>query len=171
MSGEVEVLEASGESGQRHVLEGEARIRFDAGCLDLTENRVEQAIENLREAHTLAPQSAPVRSFLGLALARGGGSFSEARALCEEAAKQEFFNPELYLNLAKVFLCFDRRSEALRYLRRGAMIDPGHEPIRQMIASLGNRKLPIVPFLPRRHPVNRALGTARSRVMSAFARA
>jgi len=171
MNGEVEVLEASSESGQRHVLEGEARTRFEAGCVDLTENRVNEAIENLREAYSLAPQSASIRPFLGLALARGAGPFSEARELCEGAAKQEFFNPELYLNLAKVFLRFDRRSEALRYLRRGAMIDPGHEPIHQMIASLGNRKLPIVPFLPRRHPVNRALGTARSRVIGVFARA
>ena len=72
MNGEVEVLEASNESGRRHVLEGDGRIRFDQACLDLNENRVEQAIEQLREAYALAPQSAPVRSFLGLALARGG---------------------------------------------------------------------------------------------------
>ena len=61
--------------------------------------------------------------------------------------------------------------EALRYLRRGQMIDPGREPIRRTIDSLGQRRLPIVPFLPRRHLVNRALGTARSKFVGTFSRA
>ena len=50
------------------------------------------------------------------------------------------------------------------------MIDPGHEGIRETIASLGSRRLPILPFLPRRHPVNRVLGTARSRLVGGFIR-
>jgi hypothetical protein len=48
------------------------------------------------------------------------------------------------------------------------MIDPGHALIHRAIAELGRRKVPVVPFLPRRHPVNRALGTARNLVMSSF---
>lgn len=170
MSGEVEVHEASGQAA-RQVLGGEAQELFVRGVQALDAGRVAEAIESLRAAHERAPDHARVRSMLGLAIARAGGDFSEARALCEDAAKQEFFNPDLYLNLAKVYLRFDRRSEALRYLRRGQMIDPGHEPIRRAIDSLGQRRLPILPFLPRRHLVNRALGSARSRVLGAFSRA
>ena len=168
MNGEVEHLEASGPPGRGQVLDDDTQALFDVGLRGLEENRVAEAVESLRAASERAPQNAQVRSFLGVGIARSGGSFSEARTLCEDAAKQEFFNPKLYLNLAKVYLRFDRRSEALRYLRRGQMIDPGHEPINQAIASLGRRKLPILPFLPRRHPVNRALGNARSRVVGAF---
>ena len=51
------------------------------------------------------------------------------------------------------------------------MIDPGHEPIRRTIDSLGQRRLPIVPFLPRRHLVNWALGTPRSKFVGTFSRA
>ena len=170
MNGRVEVQEAT-RAATRQVLDAETQALFEGGQRALDENRVDDAVQCLRDAIQRAPDHARLRSTLGLAVARAEGDFSEARSLCEDAAKQEFFNPDLYLNLAKVYLRFDRRSEALRYLRRGQMIDPGHEPIRQAIASLGNRRLPIVPFLPRRHPVNRALGTARSKVLGAFSRA
>lgn len=170
MSGEVEVHEASGQAA-RQTLDDEAIRLFEEGLLALEAGRLDEAVEVLRAAHERAPGHARVRSSLGLAIARGPGDFSEARTLCEDAAKQEFFNPDLYLNLAKVYLRFDRRSEAMRYLRRGQMIDPGHEPIRRTLDSLGQRRLPIVPFLPRRHPVNRALGTARSRFLGVLSRA
>lgn len=131
-----------------------------------------EALALLREAHDRCPDHARLRSLLGLAMVRVEASdFEQARSLCESAARQEFFNPELYRNLALVYLRIGRRSEALRYLRRGQMIDPGNEPIADLMASLGRRRLPIVPFLPRRHPINRALGNARSRVMQALWRA
>ena len=170
MNREVEAHEVSGRA-MRQPLDGETRGLFERGLQALDDDRVGDAMDCLRAAHGHTPEHAQIRSSLGLAMARSGGDFSEARILCEDAAKQEFFNPDLYLNLAKVYLRFDRRSEALRYLRRGQMIDPGHEPIRRTIDSLGQRRLPIVPFLPRRHLVNRALGTARSKFVGTFSRA
>ncbi len=166
----VQIQAASGSSG-RQALDDETQALFDAGLGALERAETAAAIDALTAAHARAPGHAVLRSMLGVALARGEGAFEEARRHCEEAARQEFFNPDLYLNLARVYLCHGRRAEALRYLRRGQMIAPGHEPIRDLIASLGRRRLPIVPFLPRRHPVNRALGTARSRFFGAFSRA
>lgn len=149
-------------------LSDEARQLFDRGAESLEEGLHDDALSCLRKAVELAPDHAQLRSLLGLAVAHGLRDFGESRALCESAAKQEFFNPDLYLNLARVYLEFGRRSEALRYLRRGQMIDPGHVSIHHTIAELGRRRMPIVPFLPRRHPVNRALGTARNLMLSAF---
>ena len=169
MNGEVELRAARG-SALAASGDDEARRLFEAGCAALDANELDVALEQLRQASERAPDHARIRSFLGVAIARAEDDFSTARGLCEEAAKQEFFNPELYLNLAKVYLRFGRRAEALRYLRRGQMIDPGHEPIADAIASLGRRRLPVVPFLPRRHPLNRALGTARMRLFGAFIR-
>ena len=139
-----------------------AREAFERGRLQLGENDATSAVASLGEANGLAPEHAQIRSFLGLAIALAERDFERSRSLCESAAKQEFFNPDLYLNLAKVYLSVGRRPEALRYLRRGQMIDPGHAEIRDAIAELGMRKLPIVPFLPRRHLVNRMLGSVRS---------
>lgn len=159
-------------SGQasKQAIDEPTRGLFERGVAALSEDRTGDALVALREASELAPDHAQIRSYLGLAIARSEKNFAEARELCEAAAKQEFFNPDVYLNLAKVYLCFGRRAEALRYLRRGAMIDPGHAPIKELIAGLGRRKLPILPFLPRRHPINRALGTVRTKVAEVFSR-
>lgn len=156
-----EELQARATAG-RGELGADARKAFDQGRLALQSNDFGSALAALREAHTLAPDHAQIRSLLGLAVALGERDFEAARTLCESAAKQEFFNPELYLNLARVYLSVGRRPEALRYLRRGQMIDPGHLEIRDAIADLGMRRLPILPFLPRRHVVNRMLGSVRS---------
>lgn len=156
-----EGLQARATAG-RGELDPRARDAFERGRQLLATNDAVAAAVALREAHGHAPDHAQIRSALGLAVALAERDFEQARSLCESAAKQEFFNPELYLNLARVYLSVGRRPEALRYLRRGQMIDPGHAAIREAIAELGMRRLPIVPFLPRRHLVNRMLGSVRS---------
>ena len=164
----IEVVEARHSGGRP--LTDEARQLFDQGADHLGEELYEEALACLRRAADLAPEHAQLRSSLGVAIARVERNFEESRALCESAAKQEFFNPDLYLNIALVYLEFGLRSDALRYLRRGQMIDPGHASIQRAIGQLGKRKKSILPFLPRRHPVNRMLGTARNLVITPFVR-
>jgi Flp pilus assembly protein TadD len=166
MNSQTEVTEARITAGR--AFSDEARELFERGANDLDAGLDEEALWSLRQAVELAPGHAQLRSLLGLAIARSLRDFEESRVLCESAAKQEFFNPDLYLNLSRVYLEFGRKSEALRYLRRGQMIDPGHKMIRRTIAKLGRRRMPIVPFLPRRHIVNRALGTVRNLVVNSF---
>jgi len=164
MKGHVELHEARHGAGRE--LDEEARGLFQRGAERLQEGNFEDALDCLRRAHARAPGHAQVRSLLGVAIAHGEHDFEEARALCESAAKQEFFNPDLYLNLSRVYLEFDRRSEAMRYLRRGQMIDPGHSLINETLFDLGRRRPAVVPFLPRRHLLNRALGSARNLVLN-----
>ncbi|MCA9504348.1 MAG: tetratricopeptide repeat protein [Myxococcales bacterium] len=156
----VQVIEPRGQAARD--LGEEVRRLFEQGRARLDEGAETEALELLRSAHAAAPDHARLRSWLGLTIARVEGDFETGRSLCESAVKQEFFNPDLYLNLARVYLRVGRRAEALRYLRRGRMIDPGHGPIAEALADLGHRRLPVVPFLPRRHLLNRALGTARN---------
>ncbi len=117
-----------------------------------------QALEHFRTAHQLDPANPRYRSFCGLGLALVERRFDRALELCRSAAKEEFFNPELYHNLARVHLAFGFKAEAIRYLRRGLMIDPANLPMTDDLRTLGNRKEPVLPFLPRRHAVNRWLG-------------
>ena len=166
MNSEMEGAEARPNVGG--TLSDEARQLFDRGAESLEEGLYDEALLCLRRAVELAPDHAQIRSLLGVAIAHAQRDFEESRALCESAAKQEFFNPDVYLNLSRVYLEFGRRSEALRYLRRGQMIDPGHVLIHRTIVELGRRRMPIVPFLPRRHPINRALGSARNLILSPF---
>ncbi len=127
----------------------------------LDQGDAEAALQRLRPVFDEDRAHAQVRSWFGLALGLGRRRYHEALDLCQSAVRQEFFNPELYVNVARLNLAFGFRAESLRYLRRAKMIDPGNQAIRLLLEELGSRSDPMLPFLPRRHLLNRWLGTAR----------
>jgi len=138
-----------------------AEEHFRRGRILLAEEQEEQALDHFRTAHDLDRANPRYRSFLGLGLALVERRFDRALELCRSAAKEEFFNPELYHNLARVHLAFGFKGEAIRYLRRGLMIDPGNAAMGDDLECLGVRRRPVLGFLPRRHALNRLLGRAR----------
>ena len=127
----------------------------------------EQALAVLAQAHERDPQNARLRSSLGLCVGLVDRDFTKALELCDSAVKQEFFNPELYLNLAKLHLAFGLKEDGLRHLRRGRMIDPANGAIRAEFDKLGSRRGPLLRFLPRDHLFNRWFGRARHRIATA----
>ena len=128
----------------------------------LERGEANDAFDHFRTSHHLDPANPRYRSHYGLGLALVERRFDRALELCRSAAKEEFFNPELYHNLAQVHLAFGFKAEAIRYLRRGLMIDPGNSPMVGDLHRLGMRQSPVLTFLPRRHPVNRLLGRCRT---------
>jgi tetratricopeptide (TPR) repeat protein len=128
----------------------------------LKDGRERDAFEHFRTSYNLDPANPRYRSHYGVGLALVERRFDRALELCRSAAKEEFFNPDLYHNLAQVHLAFGFKAEAIRYLRRGLMIDPGNSPIVNDLSRLGVRQSPVLRFLPRRHPMNRLLGRCRS---------
>jgi tetratricopeptide (TPR) repeat protein len=152
---------ASGEAtfGMQVSFTAEEHYRRGKELLKAGEER--QAFEHFRISSNLDPANPRYRSHYGLGLALVERRFDRALELCRSAAKEEFFNPELYHNLARVHLAFGFKAEAIRYLRRGLMIDPGNSPMLDDLHQLGMRQSPILGFLPRRHPMNRWLGRCR----------
>jgi tetratricopeptide (TPR) repeat protein len=138
-----------------------AEEHFLRGQRKLDEGDAAGALDCFRTAQALEPESARYRSFYGLGLALVDRRLDRALDLCRSAAKQEFYNPELYRNLARVHLAFGFKAEGIRYLRRGLMIDPAHTEIRADLTELGMRSSPVLRFLPRKHLVNRWLGRWR----------
>jgi tetratricopeptide (TPR) repeat protein len=138
-----------------------AKAYFDAGHKLFEAGNIDAAHEQFTLAHQRDTNSARIRSYYGLSLGLSCRAFEESVELCEAAAKQEFFNPEHYLNLARLYVGFGFRSQAVRYLRRGLMIDPGNHVLSTLLRQVGDRRNPVLAFLPRRHPVNRWLGAAR----------
>ena len=116
------------------------------------------ALDHFRAAHRLDPASPRHRSFYGLCLGLAERRFDKALELCRSAAKEEFFNPALYHNLARVHLAFGFKAEGIRYLRRGLMIDPDNRVLADELGRLGLRRRPMLRFLRRRHLLNRWLG-------------
>lgn len=161
-----EVAEAA-VSSSPDPMSGAARMRAEAleavaMARELLETGdAEAAMQKLRPVFDEDRAHAQVRSYYGLALGLARRRYQEALDLCQSAVKQEFFNPDLYVNVARLNLAFGFKAESLRYLRRARMIDPGNAAINRMLDELGPRATPVLSFLPRRHLLNRWLGTAR----------
>lgn len=143
-----------------------AEEHFERGLAALDAERHDLALDHFRAAQRVEPSRARFRSYYGLCLAIVERRFDQALELCRTAAKEEFFNPLLYRNLAHVHLAFGFKAEGIRYLRRGLMIDPGNQDILDDLRALGVRQRPALGFLPRGHVVNRWLGLFRGRTRS-----
>jgi tetratricopeptide (TPR) repeat protein len=135
-----------------------AEEHFRRGQAALEAEQVADALENFRAAQRLDPGNARFRSYCGLAVGLSERRFDKALELCRSAAKEEFFNPDLYYNLARVHLAFGFKSEAIRYLRRALMIQPDHERTLSELSRLGLRRRPVLAFLRRSNLLNRWVG-------------
>ena len=140
-----------------------AEEHFRRGSAELEAEHFVEALEHFRAAHRLDPTSPRYRSYFGLCLGVAERRFDKALELCRSAAKQEFYNPALYHNLARVHLAFGFKAEAIRYLRRGLMIDPECEAIDVELRQLGVRRRPVLGFLRRQNVLNRWCGLLRRR--------
>jgi tetratricopeptide (TPR) repeat protein len=128
------------------------------------------AFEHFETANALDAGNPRYRSFHGLGVAVIARRFNQALELCQSAVKEEFGNPDLYFNLAKVHLAFGFKPEGIRYLKRALMIDADHEPSLEELQRMGVRNAPVLPFLPRRHLLNRWLGRVRGQFSGMAAR-
>ena len=140
-----------------------AAEHFCRGEAALAADDTSGALEHFRSAHRLEPANPRHRSYFGLCLGLAERRFDRALDLCRAAAKEEFFNPVLYHNLARVHLAFGFKAEGIRFLRRGLMIDPDNEVIGQHLEQIGVRCPSVLGFLRRRHVLNRWLGQLRHR--------
>ena len=100
-------------------------------------------------------------SYYGLSVALGQGPTREALQACEMAARRDFFNPDLLLNLGKVYLLASRRSRALETFARGLKLDPTHKGLLATMHRTDRRREAPVRWLQRTHPLNYWLGKMR----------
>ena len=124
------------------------------------------ALEHLSRAYLCEPQNACYRSAYGLALGLVRQQFTGAVELARAAIRQEFYNSDLYRNLARIYLAFGFKAEAIRFLKRGLMVDPDSAALQSSLAELGIRRRPPLRFLPRTHAANRLLGRLQARFVA-----
>lgn len=97
-------------------------------------------------------------SYFGLTLLEDPSRRSMALDCCRRAMKEEFFNPELCLNLSRVYWKLGNRAEAVKSASRGLALDPNHGALRGHVRTMGVRGRPVLPFLHRDNPLNVTLG-------------
>lgn len=100
-------------------------------------------------------------SYLGYGIALRQSRLDEGLKLCQHSIKVEFYQPENYVNLARLQLLRKDRSGAVRTIRSGLKVDPQNADLLVLHRDLGIRKLPVLPFLSRSNPINRFLGSVR----------
>jgi predicted Zn-dependent protease len=119
------------------------------------------ALEHFAKAHEQAPDDPRYRSHYGWAVAMVEHRVDRGVSLCRSALREAADQPELYHNLARILLAHGRKTEAIKYIRRGLMVDPRNAALVLEWRRLGIRRAPVLPFLPRRHLANRVLGRVR----------
>lgn len=85
--------------------------------------------------------------------------------LCKTALSMRRNEPQLYVNLAEVYVSAGRRDRAVETLDTAVKYCGTDPSIRRMRGKLGKRRSPVLPFLERSNLVNRRLGELRQRLL------
>ncbi|MEM7585689.1 MAG: hypothetical protein AAF560_20030 [Acidobacteriota bacterium] len=103
--------------------------------------------------------------YLGFGVAKYQDQVAHGLRLCKRAVDLELYQPESYYFLARTHLLDGDRRAAFKVVERGLRIDATHGDLLELKNELGERRKPLISWLPRRHPVNRLLGKARHRLL------
>ena len=109
-------------------------------------------------------QNPMAMSYYALCLASAEGNYDKAISLCLMAAEKEFYNPEIYFNLGRIFLLSGQKGVAVKAFRKGLSFDNSHSGLLGEIRRLGVRRKPVLTFLSRQNAVNKFLGILSYRV-------
>ncbi len=124
----------------------------------LRDGNINGACKNFYKAYSADMEKPEHLSFYGMTAALGKGEIKLGLELCTRAIKMEFYKPEFYVNLAKVYSASGNKKGAITALKKGAKYDTQGEEIHNMLVELGVRQRPIIPFFKRSNPFNKILG-------------
>jgi predicted Zn-dependent protease len=147
------------------MIDTEAFAEFRKALGYLRDDYPERALTHFRRASELEDHNPFYRSYLGLTLARCERDWDEAEELCNAALRGKRDQPQLYLNLAEVYVAANRRQDAIETLLMAARYAQRDGRIYRMLNQLSNRRAPVLPFLQRTHFLNRSLGIWRHRAL------
>jgi tetratricopeptide (TPR) repeat protein len=101
-------------------------------------------------------------SYYGLSRAQAFGATPQSIQACETAARRDFFNPDLLLNLGRVYLLAGKKSKAFAAFERGLTLAPSHKALLAELSKIDRRSPPPLGIVSRSHPFNKWLGKLRS---------
>jgi Flp pilus assembly protein TadD len=142
-----------------------AFAEFARGIEFLRNGYPAKALEHFHHAAELKQQNPYYLSFLGVSTARAEGKWAAAVEFCKTALSLKRNDPQLYLNLAEVYVSAGWREDAIETLDTALRYCRADTRIRRMRDRLGRRCSPVLPFLERGNFLNRSLGKLRHRVL------
>lgn len=150
------------------MIDTEAFAEFRKGLGYLRDEYSGEALPHFRRAAQLETENPFYRSYLGITLARAERKWAEAEELCDSAVRAKRDQPQLYLNLAEVYVASGRRQDAVETLLLGVRYAQRDGRINRMLNQLSNRRAPVFSLLRRDHFLNRHFGAWRHRALKAI---
>lgn len=102
-------------------------------------------------------------SWYGMTTAVHLANRQQGLLFCEEAVRRAGPQPEFLVNVARAALANQGKALAARAIFRALDESPDHAEALAMIKQMGLRRPPVIPFLSRGNPLNKALGRLRHR--------
>lgn len=149
----------------------EAFGEFRKGISLLRDGHPEDALPHMQRAVQLEEQNPYYISYLGVVTAQAEQKWAEGEEMCRTALQMKRNEPQLYLNLAEVYLEAGRREDAAEVLIRGLKNARHDFRLTLALRRLSTRRRPVIPFLSRGHFLNRHLGFLRHRALQKLIRA
>lgn len=100
-------------------------------------------------------------SYLGYGLAFTKRQYEEGIQLCRYAIKQEFYQPDNYVNLARTCMLAGKTRMAWKAVQKGLDIDANYPDLVKLHKEMGMRRPAVLPFLSRSNFLNVLLGRLR----------
>ena len=144
---------------------------IELGVLYIREGRYQDAYKPLRQAllvygeYNVQDVPPELLSYYGLCLIALEKDEDRGLTFCRRAVDEAGHRTDFYWNLGKAYLLLKRKTAAIEAFDRGLEIDDDPRLFDELVR-LGIRSRPPIPFLPRRHFLNRCLGKLRMRGQS-----
>lgn len=132
---------------------------FNDQAMPKAADQFQKAYESVGHAHVYHNKYA---SYFGLARVLSGDT--SGLDICRHASKNELYDGDVYFNLAKAEWFYVNRKLTIIALKKGLQVDNRHPGLRKMRLKMCIRQRSPLPFLPRTHPLNNALGRLMRRV-------
>jgi tetratricopeptide (TPR) repeat protein len=132
--------------------------QFKKGIKFLEDDNLDRATKAFERAYKADRDNPKYMSYYGRCAVESWGQIGLGLELCTMAIKKEFYRPEYYVNLGKVYTAAGNKKGAITVIKKGLKYDPENDPLNEMLITLGIRKRAIIPGLKRSNRLNRLLG-------------
>jgi tetratricopeptide (TPR) repeat protein len=123
------------------------------------------ARDHLQEVLRENPNHPQALALYGYVLAFGFRKYEEGLDYLRRAIDQEMYHPDWYVWMAEIYLRLRDRKSAVEAIGTALRWDPHHKGAIALRRKMGVRRRPVLPFLPRSHPLNVWLGKLRHRLL------
>ena len=136
----------------------DAKANFNKGKSLLKDGNTHGACRAFQKAFKKESDNPDYLSYYGMCAALSRGEIKLGLELCTKAIKKEFYRPNYYENLSRVYVAAGNKKSAITAIMKGLKYDRDSEKLNSMLVTLGVREKPVISIFKRSNPLNKVLG-------------